>query len=229
MMRLFFLRHGQSTTNALWDSSGIRRVYETDPELTELGRSQVAMAARSLGGLVKRPCQLYTSLLRRAIQSALIVAGELGSPPCAIIDLHEVGGLYSDDPLSGARASHAGPGRAALAALYPDLILPDDLGDEDWWHGSFEAEGPARAERAHRVWKWLMAQYSGSHNDVVVVAHLGFFNELMRVAFGCGLAGDDYPEFSLENGGVTLLECAHRAKLVFHNRVFDSSFESRAH
>ena len=228
-MRLFFLRHGQSTTNALWDSSGIRRVYEADPELTDLGRSQIAMAAQALAKLVKRPCQLYTSLLRRAAQSALIVAGELGAPPRADVDLHEVGGLFSDDPRSGARATHTGPGRLALAALYPNLVLPDDLGEEGWWHRPFEAEGPARSERAHRVWKWFMAQHSGSDDDVVVIAHLGFFNELMRVAIGCGPADDGCPDFSLENGGLTLLDCAHRVKFVFHNRVSDSSFESKAH
>ena len=219
-MRLFFLRHGQSTTNALWDSSGIRRVYEADPELTDLGRSQVATAARGLVRLVKRPCQLYTSLLRRATQSALIVAGELGGPPRAGVDLHEVGGLYSDDPLTGARATHTGPGRSALTALYPDLVLPDDLGEAGWWHRPFEAEGPARSERAQRVWRWLMAQHSSADDDVVVIAHLGFFNELMRVALGNGLTRDAGLDFSLDNGGVTLLECAPRVKLVFHNRVF---------
>ena len=227
-MRLFFLRHGQSTTNALWDSSGIRLVYEADPELTELGRSQVALAASALAKLVKRPCVLYTSLLRRAAQSAMVVAGELDTPPRASVDLHEVGGLFSDDPHTGARTCHPGPGRSALAALYPNLVLPDDLGEDGWWHGPFEAEGPPRSERAQRVWKWLMAQSSGSDDDVVIVAHLGFFNEIMRVVVGCASAGAGGPEFSLENGGVTLLDCAQRVKLVFHNRVFASMSETRA-
>ncbi len=227
-MRLYFLRHGQSTTNALWDSSGIRLVYEADPELTDLGRSQVAMAARALAKLARHPRVLYTSLLRRAAQSASIVAGELDTPPRASVDLHEVGGLFSDDPRTGARTCHPGPGRSALAALYPNLVLPDDLDEEGWWHRPFEAEGPARSERAQRVWKWLMAQHSSADDDVVVIAHLGFFNELMRVAFGCASARDGGPDFSLENGGVTLLECAQRVKLVFHNRVFTSMSESRA-
>ncbi len=228
IMRLFFVRHGQSTTNAHWDASGIRLVYEADPELTDLGRSQVAVAAKGISKLVKRPCQLYTSLLRRAAQSALIVGKELDTRPSAVIDLHEVGGLFSDDPLTGARATHNGPGRAAFTALYSDLVLPDDLGEEGWWHGPFEAEGPARSERARRVWTWLMARHSGSDQDVVVVAHLGFFGELMRVASGCPSSGDSALDFGLDNGGVTLLDCSPRVKLQFHNRVFDFNLASAA-
>ncbi|MEO6060915.1 MAG: histidine phosphatase family protein [Thermoflexales bacterium] len=218
-MRLFFLRHGQSTSNARWDASGIRLVYESDPELTELGRSQVATAARALSKLAKSPPPLYTSLLRRAAQSALIVSRELNTPPRARVELHEVGGLFSDDPRAGTRTIHSGQGRSALLQLYPGLILPEDLAEDGWWRDPFE-EGPARAARANRAWKWLMAEHLNSDDDVVVIAHLGFFNEMMRVALGCALVGGAIPEFSLENGGVTLLECAQHIKVVFHNRMF---------
>ena len=218
-MRIFFLRHGQSTSNARWDASGIRLVYESDPELTELGRSQVSTAATALSKMARSPAPLYTSLLRRAAQSALIVSQELNTPPRARVELHEVGGLFTDDPRAGTRTLHSGLGRSALARLYPEFILPDDLAEDGWWRDPFE-EGPARAARANRVWKWLMATYLNSDNDVVVITHLGFFNEIMRVALACPPAGDIIPEFSLENGGVTLLECAQQIKVVFHNRTF---------
>ncbi len=218
-MRLFFLRHGQSTTNARWDASGIQLVYESDPELTELGRSQVVAAASILSTLVKSPHQLYTSLMRRAAQSAMILSLKLNTPPRAEIELHEVGGLFSDDPNTGARTLHAGPGRSAFGQLYPGLALPASFGEAGWWHNPFE-DGPARAARARRVWYWLVSgRPTQEGDDVVIVTHLGFFNEIMRVALGCAAGADAQTDFRLDNGAVTLLECDRRVRVAFHNRA----------
>jgi 2,3-bisphosphoglycerate-dependent phosphoglycerate mutase len=47
-MQFYFIRHGQSVNNALWDRGGPRRERSPDPELTELGHKQAQHLARFL-------------------------------------------------------------------------------------------------------------------------------------------------------------------------------------
>ncbi|NJK45922.1 MAG: histidine phosphatase family protein [Pleurocapsa sp. SU_196_0] len=44
-MRLYFIRHAQSSNNALWDSTGSENGRSDDPELSDVG----VMQARALG------------------------------------------------------------------------------------------------------------------------------------------------------------------------------------
>lgn len=132
-----------------WDATGIRLVYESDPELTELGRSQVSTAARALSKMARSPAPRYTSLLRRAAQSALIVSKELNTPPRARVELHEVGGLFTDDPRAETRTLHSGLGRSAFARLYPEFILPMILRKTDG--GAIPSRKDRPAPRARPV------------------------------------------------------------------------------
>ena len=46
MMRFYFIRHGQSENNALWDQTGSNSGRNYDPELTAIGREQAERLAR---------------------------------------------------------------------------------------------------------------------------------------------------------------------------------------
>ena len=50
-MQLYFIRHGQSENNALWDRAGPREERCPDPELTDLGHEQARRLARFLAKL----------------------------------------------------------------------------------------------------------------------------------------------------------------------------------
>lgn len=77
MPRLLLIRHGQSTWNAERRWQG-----HADPPLSELGRSQAKAAAASVGGVDA----VVSSDLRRARETAEIVAAELGIGPVAAVE-----------------------------------------------------------------------------------------------------------------------------------------------
>ncbi len=63
----------------------------TDTELTELGRRQaLALASRLKKELESTPCALYCSDLKRAIETAEIVGGELELTPIPAMELREL-------------------------------------------------------------------------------------------------------------------------------------------
>ena len=71
---LVWTRHAESTWNALGRWQG-----QSDPGLTDTGRAQAAaLADRLVGGAAERPVRVVTSDLRRAAETARIVAERLG-------------------------------------------------------------------------------------------------------------------------------------------------------
>jgi len=106
-MELYFIRHGQSENNALYDEEeydwGNRR---SDPKLTDIGYQQAGLAAdffarasantpinrkgfqnRAENGLT----HLYCSLMERAVKTGTVLSQRLSLPLLGVPDLHEVG------------------------------------------------------------------------------------------------------------------------------------------
>jgi broad specificity phosphatase PhoE len=79
MKTLYFMRHGQSETNAAHVYAG----NTADIALTELGRQQAALGGHDLIGL--KITKIYASPLVRAETTAEIVARELGYPTSDIV------------------------------------------------------------------------------------------------------------------------------------------------
>jgi probable phosphoglycerate mutase len=73
-MRVLFLRHGESVSNAASDRIGLPE--ERGDRLTDLGREQSRAAARALRGA--GAVRLVSSSMRRARETAAILAPELG-------------------------------------------------------------------------------------------------------------------------------------------------------
>src|SRR5882762_6928889 len=73
MKYLYFCRHGQSQLN-------LERIYagQTDTPLTDLGREQAKLAGDRADGI--QPDLIVSSPLVRALETAQIIAGEIGYP-----------------------------------------------------------------------------------------------------------------------------------------------------
>ncbi len=71
---LLLIRHGESTGNSAGRMQG-----QDDTELSALGRDQGALLAQRLAGLRDRPTLVYSSDLRRAHDTAKLVAAALGT------------------------------------------------------------------------------------------------------------------------------------------------------
>ncbi len=125
-MRFYFIRHGQSVNNAIYEATGRSDGRSEDPQLTEIGQQQARLLADFLRAkdaqasgnaqALKRDyfgfTHLYTSLTLRAVQTGTAVSEALNIPLVAWPEIHETGGIYLEDPASGELgASPAKPGR----------------------------------------------------------------------------------------------------------------------
>ena len=101
-MELFIIRHGQSANNILEDVSK----RNIDPPLTDIGERQAEMVSEFLAAgrhlmpgerSADRPHfdYLYCSPMLRSLQTVEPIARAMGVTPEVWIDIHEVGGIFS--------------------------------------------------------------------------------------------------------------------------------------
>lgn len=96
-MRLIIIRHGQSLINVMRDWSKLKSL---DTELTDLGHQQAAALRDWLRENNKTADLLYTSTLRRTLQTAEYIAAGLGMEAVEDHRIREVGSNYaSGEPI----------------------------------------------------------------------------------------------------------------------------------
>ncbi len=226
-MQLYFIRHAQSTNNWLLCSTGSTVGRSEDPELTPIGWQQIKYLAGFLGRgnpnwsadhsgrLGFGITHLYTSLMVRAIRTGMAVAHALGLPLVAWEDLHETGGIYLDDPATGKRVGQPGKTRAEFEKLFPELVLPDSLGQTGWWNRPFE-EREQRPARAQRFFYELLRRHGNTDDRVAVISHGGFYNYFLREVFK--IEREDC-WFDLANVAITRIDFTDTIVLVYMNRA----------
>jgi 2,3-bisphosphoglycerate-dependent phosphoglycerate mutase len=231
-MQLYFIRHGQSVNNALWELHNNSNHFHLDPELTDLGHQQ----AKRLASFLNRSnlaeggpawdlqnqagfmlTHLYTSPMTRAIQTAEIIAECLDLPLVAWLDLHEEGGLNLDDPASGEPVGQPGPLRSYFVQRFPSLILPEGFPEGGWWNRPWETQ-PQRIERAQRFAQQLFQRHPNSDDRVALVSHGGFYNRL--IAFLLGLPENGAWWLPLNNTAISRIDfLPTQTHLIYHNRL----------
>ncbi|HEX5584150.1 histidine phosphatase family protein [Gaiella sp.] len=183
--RVLLARHGETEWNRLGRWQG-----HADPPLNELGRRQAAVLAEQLAG--DGVAAIYSSDLRRASETARIVADRLGldvteRPELREMDVGSWSGLTIDE----------------VRARFPEAY-------DRWRAGELGHDGETREELGLRVVpavEAIAAAHAG--RDVLLVTHGGVIRALRRHA-----AGD--PGESLENGA-TLALALVEGKLVVHD------------
>lgn len=198
-MRLYFVRHAQSTNNALSDRTGNEEGRSHDPPLTDIGHNQAELVAAYLAagpGKATPPgvdakdllgfgiTHLYCSLMDRAIVTARHISRSLRLPLVGHSEIFEAGGIFQLDSETGERKGLPGRSASDFHTTYPELELPPEVGEEGWWNRPFEAMDE-RARRAKRVWKSLIQQHGRTNDHVCLVSHGDFFNWLTAEILGC--------------------------------------------
>lgn len=234
-MQLYFIRHGQSANNALYDRTGSWQGRSHDPELTDAGKRQAEHLARFLSrrGAGAAPngwdahntagfgiTHVYTSLMARAAQTGSIVAEALGLPLVAWEDIHENGGLYVEYEETEEKIGQAGPTRAEFEARFPSLVLPDWLGEAGWWSRPYEEE-ELWPIRARRFFGDLGTRHGSTNDRVVVISHGGFYRQFLLAWLNAPLTDGRW--FALHNAGITRIDFSDFFEgtigLVYANRV----------
>ncbi|MCC6187638.1 MAG: histidine phosphatase family protein [Anaerolineales bacterium] len=235
-MHLYFIRHAQSTNNALYASGDPSQVRTHDPELTDLGRKQAEMlagflargyleaVARSANGARQPDPQnrqgfpithLYSSLMVRAVATGATIAARLGLPLHAWIDWHEEGGLFLE-PEPGQYVPQTGKNRAFFAEAYPVLVLPETLGAEGWHTGGFEPR-EARPERARRVLAELLQRHGEADDHVAVISHGGFYTHFLAALLD--LKPPYALSFAMNNASISRIAFASQGRYaLYQNR-----------
>ena len=183
--RILLARHGETEWNRLGRWQG-----HADPPLNDAGRAQAAALATQLEG--DGLAAVYSSDLRRASETARIVADRLG------LAVSEDRALREIDV-----GSWSGLTRDEVRERYPE-------GFARWLSGEIGHDGETREELTKRVVEAvgrIAASHAGDH--VLVVTHGGTIRALRRHA-----AGD--PGESLENGGTFALALVE-GELVVHD------------
>jgi broad specificity phosphatase PhoE len=159
MIELYFVRHGESEDNA-------RRIWARfDAPLTELGRKQAREAARKLRDQGVRFDLVVVSPMPRALQTAHIIAGEIGHDS-ALFDINDLFVERGWGELTGT----SNEGYYASGKTLADI--DDAPGAEKL------AQMHARAERAL---EYLKAR---PEERILVVGHGAFARALRRVING---------------------------------------------
>jgi 2,3-bisphosphoglycerate-dependent phosphoglycerate mutase len=230
-MQFYFIRHSQSENNALWEcSTDYAKVRSEDPGLTEVGQQQAEFLAQFLQDSAiavhdSDPqniagfgiTHLYSSLMVRAVATGTIIAKTLDLPLVAWEDLHERGGIYTEDEQTGEYIGQAGKNRAYFEAHYPHFLLPDSLGEAGWWNRPFE-EPEQSFTRAQRFLRDLMERHGQTDDRVAVVSHGGFYNYLLAAILN--LPDREGYRFVLNNAAISRIDFNdERIGLVYLNRL----------
>jgi broad specificity phosphatase PhoE len=168
---ILLARHGETD----WNRDGVFQGH-ADPPLNDAGRAQSRVLADRLAGV--HIDVVYASDLRRAFQTAEIVAAAKGLPVVAEPGLREVD-----------VGSWSGLTRAQIEERFPGVARHD--GETEQAHRERVVETVTRIARAH------------PGESVLIVSHGGSLRALRRHALGDGppvLRNCDYYRLAFETG-----------------------------
>jgi broad specificity phosphatase PhoE len=190
---LWLARHGQSDWNA-----ELRWQGHADRPLTALGRRQALELAEQLADTVVDA--VYSSDLRRALETAEPVAGRKGLRVVEIVELREID-----------VGSWSGLSRAEAQARFPD-------GFERWTRGSHGwDDGETYEQMTERVVGAALRIAEAHHEEsVLLVAHGGPIRALHAVSLGMDVVSHrqlrrvapnaHLSRVGVENGAITRLD-----------------------
>ncbi len=201
-MEILLLRHGESEGNAQGRMQGRR-----DYPLSALGREQAARAAAFISATGLTFAAVYSSPLKRAFQTAAIVAAS-GIRPEPLLD--------EDLPEIGAGAIE-GMNEAEIRAAYPQFMERALIHTGDFADYGGESYDDVQA-RVRRVLTRLEARHRVPEERVLLVGHGGFHYQLTKA-----LICEPVPRVAILKFGnctLTLLRLRERRGLYLGEVVF---------
>jgi len=244
-MKFYFIRHGQSENNILLDqlTDGVgfgegndeylRKRY-ADAPLSSLGKQQVKLLGKFIADKTNgaqsgtngnassfdefRFTHLYVSPMIRALDTAAAVAAALDIDPTIWEDIHEQGGLWTQDGTVAERIPQPGMTPELLNKNYPGFTVPSTMPATGWWNRPHE-KMEACHHRSGRVLEELLKKHGDTEDKVAVVSHGTFFNNLMFQLFGYSPQDLKF-FFAIQNVSITRVDFDNKIKkLVYLNRV----------
>lgn len=223
-MRLYLIRHAESTNNALGTiSEEMYAKHRTaDPELTDIGKEQ----AQLIGAFIAEHTQadvksdrvaiepfgfthIYVSPMKRTLDTAKPIVEALGIAPAVWTDIHEIGGLFTavtDDHGEEIITGYPGLTRAEITADYPTYNLPETVTEKGWWDVDRGRETPAEfVSRAITV-ALALRQRIYTDDRIALVAHGAFLDALLKALFNQAPTHPNQLYYGHFNTGITRID-----------------------
>ncbi len=181
MVRLFLIRHCQST----WNDDG-RIQGQQDPPLSVAGREQAQALGRRLRG--EPLAAVYCSDLSRGYQTGKAIAAPHGQTPVQDTDLRERRyGVWEGQPLTG---------------LMADTAAWERHQHDPAWAPKGAENGPELYRRTQAALERIVRRHEG--DTVAVVMHGGG----MRMYFCClfGLSLEHYWQVTVSHGSISVID-----------------------
>lgn len=233
-MILYIIRHAHVAYRRGVALAGVppaERAFLSDPELSAFGRRQAARLAEHLAQKAapaeRQPLhgersgftitRLFTSPMRRALQTAQPLAASLGLQPEIWQDLHEFGGIRYDEGEGRGPQGFAGLTRAEIEAQFPGYAIPPDFADDGWWNRPSEGEADYAARLA-RVAGELRTLAKSTAEHIAIITHGTAASDLLHTLLG----NQDRKHFHYNhyNTGVSSLEFREtETNIRYHNRI----------
>ncbi len=164
MLTIYLARHGQDEDNA----NGILNGQRDNP-LTKIGREQAAALARKIKELNTKFTKIYSSPLKRAFETAMIISEKINAPRPEIIDdlIERDFGIMTGKPISSIEE-----------ACKPDILITDTI---IYFLNAKGAETyPALLERAKKFIDFINNQKL--EGDILIITH-GDMGKLLYAAY----------------------------------------------
>jgi len=212
-MRLYLVRHGQSTQNR-------GDLNAQDAPLTRLGLRQAGWAGEALR--YEGIHRLYCSPMRRAVQTANCMSTALGMPPRVRPELCEYGGIW---PVVGPEGPmyHHGMTREELLEICPAAETPESITDAGWWFHRFTPPCDDSLRHARESARALLAELAetltGDEDRAALVGHGGILDVIICEALGYA---PDSKRIRLmhDNGAISRVDVEHGGtRVAYMNRI----------
>jgi 2,3-bisphosphoglycerate-dependent phosphoglycerate mutase len=227
-MRLYFIRHGQSENNFLWDQTGSDAGRSDDPGLTQAGWEQARLTGEYLrdgrdlwdgesGAERFQITHLYCSPMFRALATGSVISQAIRVPLRIWTDWHEGGGMFLQNRASGEFKVRPGMTRSDILRQFPEVVPDERIAENGWWNRPFENDAE-RVLRAKRVVAELIARHGERDDRVAVISHGGFY---VRFVARIMEREDTRPVWlRMNNTGVSRFDFMEKEHaIVFHNTI----------
>lgn len=219
-MRLYLVRHGQSTNNALaisdlkQDEIELQRHH--DPELTDIGVQQAVKVAEFLHTAVDMPhpmpepfglTKIYVSPMIRALNTAKPIAEATGINPVVWTDIYEIGGLFTSDG-DGKVTNFPGLTRSELTERYPNYVLPPEITENGWYDVNHGHEMPSEFMGRAIAVALRLRKLAPTRERIALVAHAAYLDSLMKALLGQLPTHPDRLFYNHYNTGITRIDFA---------------------
>jgi len=220
MLRLYLIRHGQSTNNAQPNFAK----HEFEPPLTDTGFIESKALANHLqygsdNGALSHGYKIdhiYSSPQLRALQTAVPISKLFNCRPEIWVQTHERGGVVILHH-RGVQHHH-GLTRTEIKTQFPMFKIPYQITDKGWWRGREKLETNDEVNiRARLVTNGLFIKARTSPDlGIAMVSHNTFLNFLMQT-----LLKDKENRYLHHNAAISRIDISPKgeATLKFFNRA----------